>query len=242
MAAAHTPAAPLRPVSWAPASPQSWRCLCFSCVGTTLKSQPPASVGRGVRPPQCAWGRLHPLKLWCGISGRGVGDTHQPHAALGQPGPGTGSVSAISGPPSGRWRRGPPRQGRLRGCGCGGGGSGPPPPSPPPVPFPSRGGGGWTGAERSRAALPARPVPSRPELGQRRGGRGRGRGGAGGGGVGEKHPRPHALSEGLRDGAAGRWRLGWPRWGAGSRLDVPAAAAAAVCSAPEPAGQPRQRG
>lgn len=96
-----------------------------------------------------------------------VWDTHhttpQPHAPLGQPGPGTGSVAAISGPPSGRWRRGPPRQGRLRGCG--GGGSGPPPPSPPPVPFPSRGGGGWTGAERSRAALPARPVPSRPELG-----------------------------------------------------------------------------
>lgn len=165
----HTPAAPLWPVSWAPASPQSWQCLCFSCVGTTtnagttLKSQPPRFCGARSATPQCAWGRLHPLRLWCEISGRDVGHTPQPHAPLGQPGPGTGSVAAISGPPSGRWRRGPPRQGRLRGCG--GGGSGPPPPSPPPVPFPSRGSGGWTGAERSRAALPARPVPSRPELG-----------------------------------------------------------------------------
>ncbi|XP_027763457.1 atherin-like [Empidonax traillii] len=109
---------------------------------------------------------------------------------------------------------GPPRRGRLRG------GLGPPPPSPPPgSPVAAA-----AGRERSGVCPRCQPAPSRPEpTGQRSGG------------------ATAPCAEGRRDGAAGHRRPGRPRQGAGSRLDVPAAAAA-VHRAPEPAGQPRQRG
>uniref|UniRef100_A0A8B9I6S9 receptor protein-tyrosine kinase n=2 Tax=Anatidae TaxID=8830 RepID=A0A8B9I6S9_9AVES len=76
--------------------------------------------------------------------------------------------------------------------------------------FPSR-AGGWTAAERRRAALPARPVPSRPEPARpERGSAGEGGEGVGGG---EKHPRPHALrggGMGLRGGGGWAGRAGAP--------------------------------
>lgn len=126
--------------------------------------------------PHCTWGRLHPLRLWCGISGRRVGG-HTPtprpfgaaragHRQRGRHFRAPLRAVAAGSAPSGAaprlwlWRR------RL--------GAASPVPAPGSLPQSRRRRLDGSGAEPSRAASPPRPIPTRAGAAPGREGKGSG--------------------------------------------------------------------